>query len=76
MTPAGDSPCARVGHSCSYLPPVGDAKIGKVFIVGGADPNRSFSDVHTMDLGKTSSGRHVPVAREQGFVVLAGPEHA
>ncbi|XP_054544615.1 rab9 effector protein with kelch motifs isoform X3 [Talpa occidentalis] len=47
----GDSPCARVGHSCSYLPPVGDAKRGKVFIVGGADPNRSFSDVHTMDLG-------------------------
>uniref|UniRef100_A0A5F5PIT4 Rab9 effector protein with kelch motifs n=1 Tax=Equus caballus TaxID=9796 RepID=A0A5F5PIT4_HORSE len=50
LTPRGDSPCARVGHSCSYLPPVGDAKRGKVFIVGGADPNRSFSDVHTMDL--------------------------
>ncbi|XP_015422582.1 PREDICTED: rab9 effector protein with kelch motifs isoform X7 [Myotis davidii] len=50
LTPAGDSPCARVGHSCLYLPPVGDAKRGKVFIVGGADPNRSFSDVHTMDL--------------------------
>lgn len=55
LTPPGDSPCARVGHSCSYLPPVGDAKRGKVFIVGGADPSRSFSDVHTMDLGKTSS---------------------
>lgn len=55
LTPPGDSPCARVGHSCSYLPPVGDAKRGKVFIVGGADPNRSFSDVYTMDLGKTSS---------------------
>ncbi|XP_025865079.1 rab9 effector protein with kelch motifs isoform X3 [Vulpes vulpes] len=51
LTPPGDSPCARVGHSCSYLPPVGDAKRGKVFIVGGADPNRSFSDVYTMDLG-------------------------
>ncbi|XP_059781591.1 rab9 effector protein with kelch motifs isoform X2 [Balaenoptera ricei] len=51
LTPAGDSPCARVGHSCSYLPPVGDAERGKVFIVGGADPNRSFSDVHTIDLG-------------------------
>ncbi|XP_070286788.1 rab9 effector protein with kelch motifs isoform X1 [Myotis yumanensis] len=50
LTPAGDSPCARVGHSCSYFPPVGDAKRGKVFIVGGANPNRSFSDVHTMDL--------------------------
>nr|XP_019584123.1 PREDICTED: rab9 effector protein with kelch motifs isoform X3 [Rhinolophus sinicus]XP_019584124.1 PREDICTED: rab9 effector protein with kelch motifs isoform X3 [Rhinolophus sinicus]XP_019584125.1 PREDICTED: rab9 effector protein with kelch motifs isoform X3 [Rhinolophus sinicus]XP_019584126.1 PREDICTED: rab9 effector protein with kelch motifs isoform X3 [Rhinolophus sinicus]XP_019584127.1 PREDICTED: rab9 effector protein with kelch motifs isoform X3 [Rhinolophus sinicus] len=51
LTPGGDSPCARVGHSCLYLPPAGDAKRGKVFIVGGADPNRSFSDVHTMDLG-------------------------
>ncbi|XP_032334317.1 rab9 effector protein with kelch motifs isoform X1 [Camelus ferus] len=51
LTLTGDSPCARVGHSCSYLPPVGDSKSGKVFIVGGADPNRSFSDVHTMDLG-------------------------
>ncbi|XP_017205584.2 rab9 effector protein with kelch motifs isoform X2 [Oryctolagus cuniculus] len=50
LTPHGESPCARVGHSCSYLPPVGDAKRGKVFIVGGANPNRSFSDVHTMDL--------------------------
>uniref|UniRef100_A0AAF6Z0X4 Rab9 effector protein with kelch motifs n=1 Tax=Bos taurus TaxID=9913 RepID=A0AAF6Z0X4_BOVIN len=51
LTLVGDSPCARVGHSCSYLPPVGDAERGKVFIVGGADPNRSFSDVHTIDLG-------------------------
>uniref|UniRef100_A0AC11B7U5 Rab9 effector protein with kelch motifs n=1 Tax=Ovis aries TaxID=9940 RepID=A0AC11B7U5_SHEEP len=50
LTLVGDSPCARVGHSCSYLPPVGDAERGKVFIVGGADPNRSFSDVHTIDL--------------------------
>ncbi|XP_004716506.1 rab9 effector protein with kelch motifs isoform X2 [Echinops telfairi] len=50
LTPPGDSPCARVGHSCSYLPSVGDAKRGKVFIVGGANPNRSFSDVHAMDL--------------------------
>ncbi|KAM5183850.1 rab9 effector protein with kelch motifs isoform 3-T3 [Callospermophilus lateralis] len=51
LTPHGDSPCARVGHSCSYLPSVGDAKRGKVVIVGGANPNRSFSDVYTMNLG-------------------------
>ncbi|XP_006834827.1 PREDICTED: rab9 effector protein with kelch motifs isoform X2 [Chrysochloris asiatica] len=50
LTPPGDSPCARVGHSCSYLPPIGDAHKGKIFIIGGADPNRSFSDVHTLDL--------------------------
>ncbi|XP_021117735.1 rab9 effector protein with kelch motifs isoform X3 [Heterocephalus glaber] len=51
LTPPGDSPCARVGHSCSYLPPIGDTGRGKIFIVGGANPNQSFSDVHTMDLG-------------------------
>lgn len=51
LTLPGDKPCPRVGHSCSYLPPVGDAKRGKVFIVGGANPNQSFSDVYTMDLG-------------------------
>ncbi|XP_008823030.1 rab9 effector protein with kelch motifs isoform X2 [Nannospalax galili] len=51
LTAPGDRPCPRVGHSCSYLPPVGDAKRGKVFIVGGANPNQSFSDVHIMDLG-------------------------
>ncbi|KAM5299858.1 rab9 effector protein with kelch motifs isoform 2-T2 [Ctenodactylus gundi] len=50
LTPAGDGPCARVGHSCSYLPPVGDAQRGKIFIVGGANPSQSFSDVHTVDL--------------------------
>ncbi|XP_048198675.1 rab9 effector protein with kelch motifs isoform X1 [Perognathus longimembris pacificus] len=50
LIPSGDSPSPRVGHSCSYLPPVGDAKKGKVFIVGGANPNQSFSDVHTLDL--------------------------
>ncbi|KAF3828466.1 hypothetical protein GH733_004920, partial [Mirounga leonina] len=47
------SSCARVGHSCSYSPPVGDAKRGKVFIVGGADLSKSFSDVHT-------TGEHPP----------------
>lgn len=51
LTCPGDRPCPRVGHSCSYFPPVGDAESGKIFIVGGANPNQSFSDVHTMDLG-------------------------
>ncbi|XP_007194745.2 rab9 effector protein with kelch motifs isoform X2 [Balaenoptera acutorostrata] len=70
LTPVGDSPCARVGHSCSYLPPVGDAERGKVFIVGGADPNRSFSDVHTIDLGT----HHWDLATSEGL--LPRYEHA
>uniref|UniRef100_A0ABI7ZX08 Rab9 effector protein with kelch motifs n=1 Tax=Felis catus TaxID=9685 RepID=A0ABI7ZX08_FELCA len=78
LTPPGDSPCARVGHSCSYLPPVGDAKRGKVFIVGGADPSRSFSDVHTMDLGThrwdlaTSEGL-LPRYEHASFVPACAP---
>eukprot|EP00073_Rattus_norvegicus_P035154 XP_008759957.1 PREDICTED: rab9 effector protein with kelch motifs isoform X10 [Rattus norvegicus] len=55
LTCPGDKPCPRVGHSCSYFPPVGEAEKGKVFIVGGANPNQSFSDVHTMDLARTWS---------------------
>lgn len=51
LTCPGDKPCPRVGHSCSYFPPVGEAEKGKIFIVGGANPSQSFSDVHTMDLG-------------------------
>ncbi|XP_031517585.1 rab9 effector protein with kelch motifs-like [Papio anubis] len=67
LTLPGDSPCARVGHSCSYLPPVGNAKRGKVFIVGGANPNRSFSDVHAMDLGKTRAAEYVPSGQRTGL---------
>nr|XP_036864060.1 rab9 effector protein with kelch motifs isoform X2 [Manis javanica]XP_036864061.1 rab9 effector protein with kelch motifs isoform X2 [Manis javanica]XP_036864062.1 rab9 effector protein with kelch motifs isoform X2 [Manis javanica] len=78
LTPTGDSPCARVGHSCSYLPPVGDAKRGKVFIIGGADPNRSFSDVHTMDLGTqcwelTASEGLLPRYEHASFVPSCTP---
>lgn len=70
LTPSGEIPCARVGHSCSYLPPVGGDKRGKIFIVGGANPSRSFSDVHTMDLGAHRWAR----ARLEGL--LARYEHA
>ncbi|XP_032107485.1 rab9 effector protein with kelch motifs isoform X5 [Sapajus apella] len=79
LTLPGDSPCARVGHSCSYLPPVGNAKRGKVFIVGGANPNRSFSDVHTMDLGKhqwdlvTCKGL-LPRYEHAGFIPSCTPD--
>nr|XP_056716114.1 rab9 effector protein with kelch motifs [Euleptes europaea] len=51
FAPLGESPCARVGHNCLYLPPLdsGSSK-GKVVIVGGANPNGSFSDVYFIDL--------------------------
>ncbi|XP_051835614.1 rab9 effector protein with kelch motifs isoform X2 [Antechinus flavipes] len=50
LAPPGLGPCARVGHNCLYLPPGQDTDRGKVFVVGGANPNGSFSDVYCIDL--------------------------
>ncbi|XP_072488015.1 rab9 effector protein with kelch motifs isoform X2 [Notamacropus eugenii] len=50
LAPPGHGPCARVGHNCLYLPPGQDTDQGKVFIVGGANPNGSFSDVYCINL--------------------------
>ncbi|XP_020823209.1 rab9 effector protein with kelch motifs isoform X1 [Phascolarctos cinereus] len=50
LAPPGHGPCARVGHNCLYLPPGQDTDQGKVFVVGGANPNGSFSDVYYIDL--------------------------
>ncbi|XP_068938853.1 rab9 effector protein with kelch motifs isoform X2 [Petaurus breviceps papuanus] len=50
LAPPGHGPCARVGHNCLYLPPGQDTDQGKVFVVGGANPNGSFSDVYCIDL--------------------------
>ncbi|XP_048678302.1 rab9 effector protein with kelch motifs isoform X4 [Caretta caretta] len=52
LVPLGESPSARVGHNCLYLPPAPTAGKGKVVIIGGADPNGSFSDAHIIDLDK------------------------
>ncbi|XP_039767736.1 rab9 effector protein with kelch motifs isoform X2 [Ornithorhynchus anatinus] len=50
LTPPGEGPCPRVGHNCLYVPPHPKSGKSKVVIVGGADPNGSFSDGHIIDL--------------------------
>uniref|UniRef100_A0A8C8RR48 Rab9 effector protein with kelch motifs n=1 Tax=Pelusios castaneus TaxID=367368 RepID=A0A8C8RR48_9SAUR len=50
LVPLGESPSARVGHNCLYLPQAPTAGKGKVVIIGGADPSGSFSDAHIIDL--------------------------
>ncbi|XP_069097844.1 rab9 effector protein with kelch motifs isoform X1 [Pleurodeles waltl] len=50
LIPRGQCPSARVGHNCLYLPPAEDSRKGKVVIVGGANPNGSFSDAYIIDL--------------------------
>ncbi|MGH0121289.1 UNVERIFIED_CONTAM: hypothetical protein FKN15_073615 [Acipenser sinensis] len=57
----GESPGVRVGHTCTYLPSAADNQgKGKILIVGGANPNGSFSDSHIIDLD-TGTWRSVTV---------------
>lgn len=51
MIPRGGGPGVSVGHTCIYLPSEDDGK-GKVLIIGGANPNGSFSESHVINLGK------------------------
>nr|XP_015222615.1 PREDICTED: rab9 effector protein with kelch motifs isoform X2 [Lepisosteus oculatus] len=50
LVPAGEGPGERVGHTCTYIPGK-DGHKGKILIVGGANPNGSFSDSYIIDLG-------------------------
>ncbi|XP_005987378.1 rab9 effector protein with kelch motifs isoform X2 [Latimeria chalumnae] len=50
LVPKGESPGVRVGHNCIYVPNVKGEGRGKVLIVGGANPNGSFSDAFVIDL--------------------------
>lgn len=47
LSPEGDAPCVRVGHTCNFVseePP-------RVLVIGGANPDGSFADVYILDLG-------------------------
>ena len=49
----GVQPSIRVGHSCTYMPgPDGDD--GKVYVIGGANPDGSFAEVFVLDLATFS----------------------
>lgn len=48
LSPEGDAPCVRVGHTCNFVseePP-------RVLVIGGANPDGSFADVYILDLDK------------------------
>ncbi|XP_015222616.2 rab9 effector protein with kelch motifs isoform X2 [Lepisosteus oculatus] len=59
LVPAGEGPGERVGHTCTYIPGK-DGHKGKILIVGGANPNGSFSDSYIIDL-EAGSWRSVKV---------------
>ncbi|CAL8279395.1 unnamed protein product [Merluccius merluccius] len=52
LIPTGGGPGVTVGHTCTYLPASEDGPRGKVLIVGGANPNGSFSESHVVNLDR------------------------
>ncbi|KAJ8286839.1 hypothetical protein GJAV_G00043870 [Gymnothorax javanicus] len=51
VVPRGGGPGVSVGHTCTFIPGK-DAGKGKILIVGGANPNGSFSETHILDLDR------------------------
>ena len=47
ISPDGDAPCIRVGHTCTFV--AGEPR--RVLVIGGANPDGSFADVYSLDLG-------------------------
>ncbi|XP_062929464.1 rab9 effector protein with kelch motifs [Mobula hypostoma] len=50
LVPSGERPGVRVGHTLTYIPD--SSGKGKIVIVGGANPNGSFSDAHILELDR------------------------
>lgn len=46
----GAAPGVSVGHTCTFLPSSDGGK-GRIVVVGGANPDGSFSDSHMINLG-------------------------
>lgn len=47
LSPDGDAACIRVGHTCTFV--AGEPR--RVLVIGGANPDGSFADVYSLDLG-------------------------
>ena len=47
LSPDGDAPCIRVGHTCTFVA----GQVRRVLVIGGANPDGSFADVYSLDLG-------------------------
>ncbi|XP_012669886.2 rab9 effector protein with kelch motifs isoform X2 [Clupea harengus] len=51
LVPRGQCPGVSVGHTCTFLP-FDEGGKGKIVIVGGANPNGSFSESSVIDLDR------------------------
>lgn len=47
LSPEGEAPCIRVGHTCTFV----GGEPRRVLVIGGANPDGSFADVYSLDLG-------------------------
>lgn len=58
LSPSGEGPSVRVGHTCTYLGRKSEGtqserKLkGNVLIIGGANPDGPFDEVYILELGK------------------------
>ncbi len=50
LSTSGDSPTMRVGHTCTYAKGTSQEDAGKVYVIGGANPNGVFDDTFVLDL--------------------------
>ncbi|XP_051956784.1 rab9 effector protein with kelch motifs [Xyrauchen texanus] len=48
VVPTGCAPGVSVGHTCTYLP--SDGGKGRILVIGGANPNGSFTDSYIISL--------------------------
>lgn len=56
LSPSGDGPSPRVGHTCLFLGGKNDSdlqgnKNPRILIIGGGNPDGSFNDVYSIDIG-------------------------
>ena len=57
LSPDGDPPCIRVGHTCTFV----GGEPRRVLVIGGANPDGSFADVYSLDLGLSLKYRRLLV---------------
>ena len=56
LSPGGEGPSVRVGHTCTYQGwksegTQSENPEGRVLIIGGANPDGPFDEVYILDLG-------------------------
>ena len=50
LSGAGLSPSMRVGHTCTHVPSSVSTSSGKIYVIGGANPDGPFGEMYILDL--------------------------